>query len=1300
MTLEELQVVISANTKQFNNQVAQVQTKVDSMASRVNTSVDGMSGTFDKLGKMLAGVFAIATIAKFTKSCLDLGSNLTEVQNVVDVTFGSMSAKVDEFAKNAINTAGLSETMAKKYMGNFGAMSKSMGFAVGQAEEMSETLTNLSGDVASFYNIKQDEAYTKLKSVFTGETEALKELGVVMTQENLDAYALANGFGKTTEAMNQQEKVSLRLAYVTQTLSAANGDFARTSGGWANQVRLLSLQFQSLKASIGQGLIAVLTPVINVINTIMGKLVAMANTFNSVLSSLGFSISGSGSDGGGGMAFAGVGGEIEDAAGAMNNLGGATDGVGEKADKAKKKLGALVGFDEINTLKSSDDDSAGGGAGSGGVGGIGTISSPVIDTSQTEKSLIELNNKVQGILSELLSPLKTAWDNYGEWFLSKWDYFKNSFGYSCDSLKVFLLSVWDNGGKAFVQRLGEVGIAIGGVALQIGGDILVALGNFWNYLNPDNNPYTRKFIDSMNSLAISARDFIVSAGNWFGKFLDLGGQAFINVIGDIVMLVGTILAEIIRDAIKFVTDFMNSWAGSVIIGAVAVTLNIVAGAIKAVAIVIEKCHKVLEVFLVLWGAWKFKQLIEGVMLGTNTLGKFVEKIMLLSRNIIINIADFGIWAKTLLTNCIGSIKSLGSTIATNAIAQIITLSSKIRTSTNEFIAWGKNIILHPIKSMGALKDSIVKSALALKEQTVELIKSTTKWAIDTASKIGGTIATKAHTLATGGATVAQMALNLAMDACPIILLISGIVALVVAVKNIGDKFGWWTSISNALGSVLGWIGDKVGWLWDKIKGFFGWNDNAACEETIEGIGDASAAAGLQAENAAQTTDTAFGTATSNVNIYLDSIHFNATRLAEEVDLATQSSTEKFGMLSQSAQEYMNAIATHNTEKLAEMSVNQSMYNEEVKIMYADLTEAEKNEFMKQYGIIQGINDDMLNYEGLKYDERVARHSAYLSTIEKDDSISYQEKKSKIDKANADFKASIDDEVKKYEESIGAKQRSLDELLRTHGNTTNQGRVYEQELRDAIDDDRSHIENITKTSYDNQVTTVEGATDAMARANKESTDAQGQAYKDVASTSNEALKEVNKNLNETRKNIEDFINNTSNMTDKFKKSFKGVSEDITDEIDKIYKKAKNTIENIERLFNNFDATLKVKLPHFYMTGEFNAETKEVPKVGVNYFAKGGVVDRATLGVFGEAGKEAIVPLENNTEWMDKMQSIIANGFLSAMQFTSQLTSGNSSNNSKSGDIILQIDGTTLARIINPYAAKEKQRLGNNMIIKTI
>ena len=212
MTLEELEIIISANNQKFNTQIAQVQNKVDNMTNRVNSSLNKMSGTFNRIGKMVASVFAIKAVTDFTKSCLDLGSDLQEVQNVVDVTFGSMSDKVNEFAQNAWKTIGLSETMAKQYMGNFGAMAKSMGFTVDSAEEMAETLTNLSGDVASFYNITQDEAYTKLKSVFTGETETLKELGVVMTQENLDQYALANGYGKTTSAMNQQEKVALRLA--------------------------------------------------------------------------------------------------------------------------------------------------------------------------------------------------------------------------------------------------------------------------------------------------------------------------------------------------------------------------------------------------------------------------------------------------------------------------------------------------------------------------------------------------------------------------------------------------------------------------------------------------------------------------------------------------------------------------------------------------------------------------------------------------------------------------------------------------------------------------------------------------------------------------------------------------------------------------------------------------------------------------------------------------------------------------------------------------------------------------------
>ena len=1407
MTLEELQVVVTANAKQFNNQVNQVQNKVNGMANTVNAKVSSMESVFTKLGKVLAVAFSVAAIAKFTKSCIDLGSDLSEVQNVVDVTFGNMSSKVNEFAKSAWKTVGLSETMAKKYMGSFGAMSKSMGFGIEQAETMAETLTNLSGDVASFYNITQDEAYTKLKSVFTGETESLKDLGVVMTQENLDAYALANGFGKVTNEMNQQEKVALRLAYVTQNLSAASGDFLRTSDGWANQVRLLSLQFQSLKANIGQGLIAVLTPVIKVINTIMSKLVAMANTFNSVLSSLGFSFSGGSS--GGGSTFEGATSGIDDATGSMGNLGQATDGVGTSADKAKKKLEALMGIDEVNKLKSDDNSDGGSGGGAGGAGGIGTISSPAIDTSKTENSLTELNNKVKNILEELLAPLEKAWNNYGEWFLSKWDYFKKAFGYSCDSLKSFLISVWEQGGKAFVQHMAEIGIALGGVALQIGGEILVALGNLWNYLNPDNNPYTRKFIDAMNSLAVAVRDFIISAGSWFGQFMNLGGQAFINVIGDIVMLVGTILAEVMRDAINFIAAFMDSWAGSVIIGTVAMTLDIVAGAIKAVLTVIEKCHTVLEVFLALWATWKFSNVIAGIGDTTTKLGGLIYKLYGFGISISDNIIQFGKWAKGLLVSPVEAIKKLGNSITTDALAKIITLSSRIKTSTTEFISWGKNILSNPVKAMKNLSLAIKTGIVNLVDQAKQLAFNATMWVKEKVALVATTVAEKAHVLALGGATAAQWLLNLAMDACPIILMVSLIAGLIVAVKKIGDKFGWWSNISDALGAVLGWIGDKVGWLWDKIKGFFGWDTEPEVKENIEEVGTV-------AEETAKTTDDAFGTATSNVNSYLDSIHFNATRLAEEVDQASQTATEKFRMLSQTATEYLDAIKNHNTEKLAEMGDNQSAYNEEVKAMYADLTEAEKNEFMKQYGIIQGVNDDMLNYEGLKYDDRVARHAAYLETIQNDESLSYQDKKAKLDQANAEFQASLDSEVAKYQESIASKQKALDDLLASHGNLTNQGKMYEQQLRDAIDEDRSYIEDLTKTSYDNQVTTVEGATSAMAQANADSTTAQEEAYKNVATTATESMETVNTSIDGARNNIEKFIKDATTLASQLRNSFKGVGKTISDEftmasssisttlkiiknmvdsttssirgaienafsnisrtisnnmmqcsniirsafsnmsstvvaalsginetssrtlrlmvsnysnanrdIDNITKELGNTmatrfnyisntanstfikirdsisrniaiardnvsshLNSIAYMFKNFNATLKVKIPHFYMTGQFNAETREVPRVGVNYFAKGGIVDRATLGIIGEAGREAVIPLQNNMGGIQEIATLI----------TSMMPQGNNSNSFGDGDLTLMIDGSVIGKVALKQLRK-MQRQGNVTLIPT-
>ena len=235
MTTDELNVVIrAAGTQQFRNQMQQV--TASTLAFK-------------------ASIVALTTATgKFIKESLQLASDLEEVQNVVDVTFGNMSESVNKFSRNAIKQFGLSETIAKQYSGSFGAMARSFGFTTEEAVKMSTTLTGLAGDVASFYNLETSAAYTKLKSVFTGETESLKDLGVVMTQANLDQYALEKGYGRTTKQMSEQEKVALRYAIVMEQLSGASGDYARTSDGWANSTRTAKLQIQQMIAEVGSEL--------------------------------------------------------------------------------------------------------------------------------------------------------------------------------------------------------------------------------------------------------------------------------------------------------------------------------------------------------------------------------------------------------------------------------------------------------------------------------------------------------------------------------------------------------------------------------------------------------------------------------------------------------------------------------------------------------------------------------------------------------------------------------------------------------------------------------------------------------------------------------------------------------------------------------------------------------------------------------------------------------------------------------------------------------------------------------------
>ena len=471
---------------------------VQNGVSAIKQSFNGLGSAVKKIGLLIGGAFAVGKLVQFGKECVELGSDLAEVQNVVDVTFTTMSDKVNEFAKNAMTSAGLSETMAKRYVGTFGAMSKSFGFSEQQAYDMSTALTQLTGDVASFYNISQDLAYIKLKSVFTGETETLKDLGVVLTQSALDQYALANGYGKTTSEMTEQEKVALRLAFVQKQLSAASGDFIRTSDSWANQVRVMQLQLQSLKATVGQGLINIFTPILKVINVLLGKLATLANAFKSFTELITGKKS-SGQTSGSGAGLTGDASGVQDTADAYgqaaDNAGKLADSTEDVADATKDAAKAAKGYlsplDEINRYSTQDTSSTASkvpssGTGSGGspgglAGAVGNVDYGKVAEGETALDKISKSaEKLAKLLKKLWKPFQDAWKKEGKNTIDAANIALSGIAKLAKSVGKSLVEVWTNGtGTTMLTTM----LRIAQNVLKTIGNIASGFADAWNKNN-------------------------------------------------------------------------------------------------------------------------------------------------------------------------------------------------------------------------------------------------------------------------------------------------------------------------------------------------------------------------------------------------------------------------------------------------------------------------------------------------------------------------------------------------------------------------------------------------------------------------------------------------------------------------------------------------------------------------------------------------------------------------------------------------------------------------------------------------
>lgn len=234
--------------------------EADKFGRRASTSIGMVSKSMSMIRGVLP-VFGVAALGMYINKAVDLASSLTEVQNVVDTTFGPEGAKqINAWSKSAIKNFGLSELQAKQFTGFLGAMMKSSGLAGKDIVRMSQDMAGLAGDFASFYDLPIEEAFDKIRAGISGETEPLKRIGINMSVANMQAFALSRGIRKSWSAMTQAEQTMLRYNYLLTVSKDAQGDFNKTlETSYANQKRVAGVMIDQALANLMKKILPMLT---------------------------------------------------------------------------------------------------------------------------------------------------------------------------------------------------------------------------------------------------------------------------------------------------------------------------------------------------------------------------------------------------------------------------------------------------------------------------------------------------------------------------------------------------------------------------------------------------------------------------------------------------------------------------------------------------------------------------------------------------------------------------------------------------------------------------------------------------------------------------------------------------------------------------------------------------------------------------------------------------------------------------------------------------------------------------------
>ena len=411
--------VVSQNLIQMTTALANLAgagSKVGSATSSMNKGFDLFSGSSKKvktsgkgiasaIGKVYATYWMLFRAMGMFRKAMDISSDLTEVQNVVDVTFGNMKKKIEDFSKISLSQYGMSALTAKDIASRYQAMGVAMGFSQKKMSDMSIELTKLAADMASFYNVEQKDVAKSLEAVFTGQTMPMRKYGIDLTQATLKEWALNNGLNANIKSMSAAEKTWLRYQYVMANSQQVMGDFARTSDSWHNQLVLLAGGFQSLGSIVGGSLVNAFKPFVRALNSVMLKVIQFAEVVSNALGA----IFGWKYEGGGGISD-----DFSDAADSADDLAGST---GDAAKNTKKMADNLQSFDKLNVISSSNGKGSGGsGSGGAGAGGAAGSGGQWVETDSIWKkytsdidTLYKLGEYISDTLTKALQDIN--WDN-------------------------------------------------------------------------------------------------------------------------------------------------------------------------------------------------------------------------------------------------------------------------------------------------------------------------------------------------------------------------------------------------------------------------------------------------------------------------------------------------------------------------------------------------------------------------------------------------------------------------------------------------------------------------------------------------------------------------------------------------------------------------------------------------------------------------------------------------------------------------------------------------------------------------